>query len=437
MSLKSNERRKLEAMGITTLEQIALMSRYDLGLGKERSDAVIQTAQNILMNKHVNGIQIYMNEKPRRIKIFTNRSDGLFEKILARALYAESYGCSIVKDVDGFTIIEGSQSFDGVLRHAELIKDILEARALQEDKKKGITIPHDEIIAFASKMRFDGFWKSLFEEIKGNEWMKIAITCSIFSSPYEPIHTLIVGEPASAKTMARDIIVQSISNVQVIGANSTAAGLVVNKSTGDLGALSFSDGKIVLIDEFDKIPTHDIEFTYELLSNGKCRVDSGRIHEDVVSHFSAIALANPINQTFKLGIRMMDQIGLSPGLMSRFALIVRSENISGDEFEDLVVRKMRMIGEKRFVKSFDQWVKLARMHQPSINCSDEALRRYSVKIRELVERYQATPLRRDARMADYARRLPMAIARSEFRDVNDNDLDKALEIFYGCLCSWD
>ena len=437
LGLRSDERRKLEAMGIRTLEQIAIMNSYQLGLGNKRGDAIIQSAQNILINRHVTGVELNLDSIPRSIVVLTDRRDEVFMRIISNALYADFYKCRIERRDDGFILTEGEQGFKDVVKRAEQIKSLLEMRARVEDRSRGVTLPREEIVRFARERGFDHFWKTVFEEIRGNEVMKIAMACSMFSSPYEPIHTLVVGDPASAKTMAKDIIARNFSDVQLIGANSTAAGLVMNRATGELGALAFSDGKIVLIDEFDKIPSYDIEYTYELLSNGRCRVDAARIHETIESHFSAIALANPEGQAFRPDREFIHQIGLPPSLMSRFALIVRAESIGGEELEELVVNKLRMTGElRRLGKSYDQWVKLARMYQPEIKASDGAVREYSKAVRELVEKYQATPLRRDARMCDYARRLPLSIARSEFRDVEDEDLERSLDIFRRCIDSW-
>ena len=38
--------------------------------------------------------------------------------------------------------------------------------------------------------------------------MKQALTAGLFSLPSEPVHVLVIGEPASAKTMARNILLQ-------------------------------------------------------------------------------------------------------------------------------------------------------------------------------------------------------------------------------------
>jgi len=58
LGVSPSDRRRLEAMGITTLEQIVLMDRYSLGLSKGKSDSLIQAAANILANRHIKDVQI-------------------------------------------------------------------------------------------------------------------------------------------------------------------------------------------------------------------------------------------------------------------------------------------------------------------------------------------------------------------------------------------
>jgi len=60
--------------------------------------------------------------------------------------------------------------------------------------------------------------------------------------------------------MAKEIIGDQFSDITYIGANTTRSGLVCNLGTGDLGALPHSHKKLVLVDEFDKIPGEDIEY---------------------------------------------------------------------------------------------------------------------------------------------------------------------------------
>ena len=120
----------------------------------------------------------------------------------------------------------------------------------------------------------------------------------MFSTFEEPIHSLIIGEPGSSKTMAKEIINEQFSNITNIGANTTRSGLVCHLGTGDLGALPHSNKKLVLVDEFDKIPGDDIEYCYELLSNGRCSVHSAKLHQNIESQFIMIAFANPKSKVF-------------------------------------------------------------------------------------------------------------------------------------------
>ncbi len=111
---------------------------------------------------------------------------------------------------------------------------------------------------------------------------------------------------------------------------------LVNTSLSS-GALPHSHKKLVLVDEFDKIPGEDIEYCYELLSNGKCSVHSAKLHQNILSEFVMIAFANPKSKVF--GKNALSDIGLSPLLMSRCALIVKVQNISKNDRINLFRKK--------------------------------------------------------------------------------------------------
>ena len=53
-----SDRKKLEHMGITTLEQLAVMSVQMLGMGPSKGTQLIQRARNILFNKNLVNIII-------------------------------------------------------------------------------------------------------------------------------------------------------------------------------------------------------------------------------------------------------------------------------------------------------------------------------------------------------------------------------------------
>jgi DNA replicative helicase MCM subunit Mcm2 (Cdc46/Mcm family) len=205
--------------------------------------------------------------------------------------------------------------------------------------------------------------------------------------------------------------------------------------TGDLGALAYSNGKLILVDEFDKIPEGDVEYCYELLSNGRCSVHSAKLHRDITSKFVMIAFANPSSQIFSE--RPLADIPLPPLLMSRFALIIKTENIGKEErlelFKEKFYGKSEIIERKSY---YDRWVHLAREHRPKIEASTKRVNEYLLTMNEIVEEHYSTELRRDLRMGDYIRRIPLSIARASFGEVTDEILNKAEEILEESIESW-
>ena len=64
--------------------------------------------------------------------------------------------------------------------------------------------------------------ETFFSELEGNELMKKALCCALFSTPEEPVCVLVVGDPAGGKTLAKDIIAGKLGpEIELIGANTT------------------------------------------------------------------------------------------------------------------------------------------------------------------------------------------------------------------------
>jgi len=430
-----SDRKKLENMGITTLKQLAVMSVQTLGMGPSKGNQLIQRARNIIYSENI--VDIYIKDD-ETIEITLKKEDRAIRKSVLNALdvYTTGWGAISLEIEDNTLILRRkTNGFNKVIRKAEALKEVLETKKLQEIEKEGIFLPEDELKDFAKKRGFEGFWKNVFQEIQGNEIMKKVIATSMFSTFDEPVHSLIIGEPGSSKTMAKEIISEEFKDITNIGANTTRSGLVCNLGTGDLGALPHSNHKLVLVDEFDKIPKDDIEYTYELLSNGKCTIHSAKVHQNVTSHFIMIAFANPKTKVFTKNA--ISDIGLSPLLLSRCALIVRVKTISTEERLDLFEKKFFGISElKEKHEYYDQWVRLSRKFTPEIKASEKAIKNYLKKMNEIVEKYYASNLRRDLRMADYIRRIPLAIARASFSPITDNILKDATDMIIESIDTW-
>jgi DNA replicative helicase MCM subunit Mcm2 (Cdc46/Mcm family) len=430
-----SDRKKLENMGITTLEQIALMSVSSLGMGPSKGMMLVQRARNILANENILDIVITNGDL---IEITSKKTDRAVIKSILNALdvYVVGWGnAALTIEGNILKLNRKSEAFSKVISKAEALREILESKKIIEREKSGIYLPEDALRKFAKERGFQGFWENVFQEIHGNDIMKKVIAASIFSTFREPVHSLIIGEPGSSKTMAKEIITERFTEIITIGANTTRSGLVCHLGTGDLGALPHANGKLVLVDEFDKIPGEDIEYCYELLSNGKCSVHSAKLHQSIESNFIMIAFANPKSQVF--GANALKDIGLSPLLMSRCALVVKVQNISKEDRLNLFRKKFYGTGElKEKHDYYDQWVKLARRYEPPITASEKNVNKYLNMMNEIVEDHYNTTLRRDLRMSDYLRRIPLAIARSSFSSVDNKVLTEAEALIKESIDTW-
>jgi DNA replicative helicase MCM subunit Mcm2 (Cdc46/Mcm family) len=430
-----SDRKKLENMGITTLEQIAIMSVSSLGMGSSKGTMLVQRARNILANENILDIAITNGDL---IEITSKKTDRAVIKSILNALdvYVVGWGnAALTIEGNVLKLTRKSEAFSKVISKAESLREIIESKKMLEREKSGISLPEDELKKFAKTRGFDGFWSNVFQEIHGNDIMKKVIAASMFSTFEEPVHSLIIGEPGSSKTMAKEIITDRFSDITTIGANTTRSGLVCHLGTGDLGALPHANRKLVLVDEFDKIPGEDIEYCYELLSNGKCSVHSAKLHQNIESNFIMIAFANPKSQVF--GKHALKDIGLSPLLMSRCALVVKVQNIGKEDRLNLFKKKFYGTGEiKEKHDYYDQWVKLARRFEPAITASEKNVEKYLHMMNEIVETHYNTSLRRDLRMSDYLRRIPLAIARASFGPVDNKVLRKAEMLIQESIETW-
>ena len=450
-----SDRKKLESMGFTTLEQIALMDRDSLGMGKQKGDHLVKRVHNIIANTSIVDVEVYPNavmievekindsiiasvlsvlsvwgDEYWKIEIQENTIN-IVRKLLPVAGISEEWERRRIEEIND----RASGYFEDMKKAATRWITILKARERDDMAKSGISEDQDRIKEFALERGFSGFWRNVFHEIKGNEIMKKSLAVSMFSSFKEPAHVLVLGDPGSSKSLAKDIITRNFSDLTLVGANATRSGLVCNLATGALGVLSYSDRKMVLVDEFDKIPKDNIEFFYELLSNGKTSIHSAKVHQDIKSNFMMMAFANPRSKVF--GPNPMENIGLSPILMSRFALVVKTENLDKEDRMALFQKKFR--GEAEITKVpelYDQWVKLARFHEPEIKASHECIEDYINTADRVYEKYLSTELRRDLRMGDYIKRIAFAIAKANFSDVTDEIIKEAKEILVDSLGDW-
>ena len=427
----------LEMRSITSLEQIALSSPALLGLPESKARQIIGSAMRVLAEDNIDCISGGKMEIRINLK---KTSKAILDSVLNTIEAKPNENCLVKRQANLFILSmkEGKRhNFKSIISNSERLRNYLSERKKQIMIDEGITLPKEQITEFAREKGFNGFSEEFFSDIVGNELMKNTITASLFSTYDEPVHTLVLGDPGSAKTLARDILITNLGQITPIGANATKSGLVCNLATGELGALAVSDKKVVIIDEFDKINPNDLEFCYELMSNGRCSVHSARVHRDIVSHFILVAFGNPKSEVFNNAMPLED-IGMEKTLLSRFAFIVKTETLTTDEKKRLF--KGRLMGESKLSEHsqfFDQWLKLARTYDPKMRASDSKIDNFVKEAVKIVDLHATTPLRRDLRMGDYLRRIAMAIARAEFVDVTDEIIDKAFRLLKNSIDVWN
>ena len=177
-----SDRKKLENMGITKLEQIAVMSVTSLGMGNNKGNMFIQRARNILANENITNIKIVNDDL---IEVEVKKVDRAVTKSVLNALdvYAIGWGnASLKTEGNILKLTRKSQGFNKVLHKAENLLEVIESKKIEEREKFGISLPEEDLIEFAKERGFKGFWENVFQEIHGNDIMKKVISTSMFST---------------------------------------------------------------------------------------------------------------------------------------------------------------------------------------------------------------------------------------------------------------
>jgi holliday junction DNA helicase RuvB len=99
---------------------------------------------------------------------------------------------------------------------------------------------------------------TLFENVVGHDNIKRLFGMALQSE--EPVHILLSGPPASAKTMFLQSLMKLSNSYFVDGSNTTKAGMV--------DYLFENKPKYLLIDEIDKLPSKDQTFLLNLMEIG-------------------------------------------------------------------------------------------------------------------------------------------------------------------------
>lgn len=178
----------------------------------------------------------------------------------------------------------------------------------------------------------------LFDDIVGYDHIKKLFRMALDSDSV--IHILMVGPPATAKTMFLTSLMQLKNSYFTDGANSTKAGMI--------DYLFENRPKYLLVDEIDKMSGKDQVFLLNLMETGIVSETKHRKNRSAQMKVSVFATSNNIKK-------------ISAPLQSRF-FIVKIEPYTYEQFtettEELLARRIeeglaRLIAEAVWKKSQD------------------------------------------------------------------------------------
>ena len=209
-----------------------------------------------------------------------------------------------------------------------------EVEVTKEDEKKILKISKDPGI-------YDKMRQSIAPTIYGLDIEKDALVLQLFGGIAKEmpdgtrtrgdIHTLLVGDPGTAKSQMLSYMAKlAPRSVYASGKASSAAGLTAAAVRDDFGeghwtleagALVLADKGLACIDEIDKMEETDRSSLHQAMEQQEISVAKAGINATLKTRCAVLAAANPKLGRFDEFMPMHEQINMPPALLSRFDLI--------------------------------------------------------------------------------------------------------------------
>lgn len=154
------------------------------------------------------------------------------------------------------------------------------------------------------------------------------------------INMCLVGDPGTAKSQLLKFI-QSFAERAIFasGKSSTAAGLTASvhkdpeqgESVVEAGALILADNGVCCIDEFEKMADKDMVAIHEAMEQQTISISKAGVQATMNARASVLAACNPSNGRYDMTKRLIENLKLSPTIISRFDLIFVIQDRASEE----------------------------------------------------------------------------------------------------------
>lgn len=286
------------------------------------------------------------------------------------------------------------------------------------------------------------FRNSIFGDIHGYNEECIGIILQAFGGVIKHragidqrgnIHSLLVGDPGSAKSSMLKIIQKFAPKAMYIaGAGVSGPGItgavvkdeLLGGFTIEAGAIVLCNGGLLCLDELDKVDEKAQKALHEPLEQQTASVDKGGQHGTMIAETAVLAAANPKFGTYSDYESIYNQIDLPSTLINRFDLVypIRESKLT-EEDDEAIAMKILQRGEedgtttpKLDADFIRKYIAYAKTINPKI--SIEVIKFVAKAYRELkavkrkmnAQNQGSIPI--SGRNVDSIRRLIQAVARS-------------------------